>query len=355
MRILHIAPFNTAGVPYTLVKAERGLGHDSRLITFARHPFGYPEDICLDLPFIKTPFISVVKKLFQPRKSGSAEEMCKYPPEKNISAVENLLLSIREFFWHKGIKDLDKSINLNSFDIYRLDGGMCFFRDGRFIKRWKKSGKTVTALYLGSDLRVRGVFNEVSINSDLNFTVEYDHLDLYPGIEHIPFPFDFDEFDYSADHSKEKIIIGHAPTNRRLKRTGLIVGILEELKNEYDFQVSLIENMSHENALKKKRECALFIDQISDLGYGINAVESMAMGIPTFSSLTPEFCKRYPDNPIVEITPENLKNVLVKYIADPSLRVSQGRKSAEWARKIHDSKKVAEYMLTKIVEKKSRN
>ena len=49
MRILHIAPFNTAGVPMAFVRAERKMGHDSRLITLGPSRQERNEDICLRL------------------------------------------------------------------------------------------------------------------------------------------------------------------------------------------------------------------------------------------------------------------------------------------------------------------
>src|SRR5438045_4626822 len=48
-KILHIAPENTAGVPYNVMKMQNESGFTSRLITFYKIPFNFPEDICLDL------------------------------------------------------------------------------------------------------------------------------------------------------------------------------------------------------------------------------------------------------------------------------------------------------------------
>ena len=63
-RILHLAPFNTSGVPITLVRAEREVGFESRLITLGRDSRNYEEDICLDLPFLDFIGTRLAKKLF---------------------------------------------------------------------------------------------------------------------------------------------------------------------------------------------------------------------------------------------------------------------------------------------------
>ena len=47
--ILHIAPENTAGVPYNVMEMQRRFGFTSRLLTFYKIPFDFPEDICLNL------------------------------------------------------------------------------------------------------------------------------------------------------------------------------------------------------------------------------------------------------------------------------------------------------------------
>jgi hypothetical protein len=47
--VIHIAPENTAGVPYNVMEMQRKFGFNSRLLTFYKIPFDFPEDICLNL------------------------------------------------------------------------------------------------------------------------------------------------------------------------------------------------------------------------------------------------------------------------------------------------------------------
>ena len=93
--------------------------------------------------------------------------------------------------WKNKIHKILDEVNVSSFDLYQLDGGSGFFRDSRIIRQLSKSGKPVICMYLGSDLRKRGVFPEINELSLCNFTVEYDHLDLYPEIHHIPLLWNF--------------------------------------------------------------------------------------------------------------------------------------------------------------------
>ena len=96
--------------------------------------------------------------------------------------------------------------------------------------------------------------------------------------------------------------------------------------------------------MELKSQCSLFIDQISELGYGINAVESMAMGIPTFSSLMKRFKESYPNAPIVEVSFDDLKEKLIPFIESPEMRLSVGKASREWVRQVHDAVNVIQEM-----------
>ena len=62
MKILHIASENVAGVPGILVKAEREMGHYSRLMTYFKSPNSQWDDIVLNLPFSNTWSLSGLKK-----------------------------------------------------------------------------------------------------------------------------------------------------------------------------------------------------------------------------------------------------------------------------------------------------
>lgn len=339
-RILHIAPLNIAGVPYTFLKAERTLGHESRMITLTKHPFNFDEDICLNLPFITTPGLQTLKTLLRFKSISTNNDVTHIPPVRKYNTFEKYLFRLRDKVWDRNITDFMNTFDITSFDLYQLDGGCGLYHDSRVIKQLVKQGKTIICTYLGSDLRIRGVIPEINEISSCNFTVEYDHIDLYPGIHHIPFPFDFTNFNFSANVEKTPVIIGHAPSNRSNKSSDYILKILQELQKSFSFRIRLIENLPHQEALIQKSQCSLFIDQISDLGYGINAVESMAMGIPTFSSLMQRFKKLHPDAPIIEVTYNNLKEKLIPFIESSEIRLNVGKVSREWVRKVHDAANV---------------
>ena len=340
MKILHIAPFNVAGVPITFVKAERQLGFHSRLITLAKNSQGYEEDICLNLPFLDfkgfTEFKRIIGGKFRVEITNRAPQLTEIPLKWLPNGLEKLFILFREYVWKSKIGKVLKQINIDQFDVIQLDGGIGFYRDGRDIIQFKRAGKKIICCYTGSDLRVRGVIPQIDAVSDLNVSVEFDHLLLHPNIHHVFFPFDASKFKLATPGDDGTIYIGHAPTNRAAKGSAIIITVVKELEKKYPVKLILIENLPYEKALELKSLCHIFIDQIGDLGYGISGLESLAMGIPTCSCLAPGFDELYPDNPFVVIDELNMKSSLISLIEDKSLRIKKGREGREWVKKFHD-------------------
>lgn len=345
LRILHIAPLNTSGVPITFVRAERALGHESRLITLARDRRGYEEDVCLELPLLDFWGTRLVKRLVSnPAKltvTNRAAPPASLPPVWTPNGwPERLLVTTRERLWRPRILAAMREIDFWNFDVYQLDGGLEFFRDGRTVARLKEAGKTVICCYTGSDLRTRGVLPAIDALADLNVTLEFDHLALHPNIQHVFFPFETDRIPNRTPLSGKTVRIGHAPTNRAAKGSELIIATIESLAKEFPVELELIENVPYEESLRRKARCDIFVDQIGDLGYGLNSLESLAMGIPTCSCLAPGFDKAYPDHPLFAVTAATLAECLVTLICTPELRRERGKRGVEWVRRLHDSKNV---------------
>lgn len=264
------------------------------------------------------------------------------PPIWQPNPLEKLLIRFRELVWKPQIKQAFQSYQLDQFDVIQLDGGIGFFRDGSDIIRFKQQGKKIICCYTGSDLRIRGVIAAIDAIADLNITVEYDHLKIYPALHHIFFPFDSQKFKPLPYRDDKALRIGHAPTNRAAKGSDEIIKVVKELELDYPVKLVLIENLPYQQALHRKAECQIFIDQIGELGYGINALESLAMGIPTCSALATGFDKQYPDHPFIVINSQNLKSQLLSVILDKELRIVKAKEGCEWVKKYHNPIKVVQ-------------
>lgn len=348
-RILHLAPFNTSGVPITCVRAERRLGWHSRLITLGRDPRGYEEDICLELPLLDFAGVRWAKKLFSaPSRLQVTNTRAATHPGPPVwqphTRPEKWLVQWREWLWTPKIQRALAAVDFWNFDLYQLDGGVEFYRDGRLVQELKRRGKTIICLYTGSDLRTRGLVPAVDRQADLRLTLEFDHLLLDPDLHHVFFPFEFEQYPVRPAKPPGPLVIGHAPTNRRAKGSELILAAVQSLSHEFPLRLELIEGVPHAEAMRRKAECDIFIDNLGELGYGVNAIEALALGISTCTSLMPGFSARYPDHGFVEITAQNLLDKLRWLCRHPEERIRLGRRGRAWALAHHSAEQVVQHV-----------
>ncbi len=345
MRILHIAPYNTAGVPLALCLAERELGHDSRLVTLGRGGRGYPEDICLNLPFWSPGLLAKAKKLCYSRKAlvQSTRRVLPHqipPVWRPANALAALLINIRDRLALPVVGRAIERHRLDSFDYYQLDGGHGFLRNDRHLSKWHQQGKRMACCYLGSDLRRRGVIPEIDAIADCNLTVEWDHLDLHPRISHVFFPFDGSGLGPTRPPDRGPVRIGHSPTNRAAKGSEAIIQAIGQLSKRLPVELVLIENLPHRQALELKATCHIGVDQLGELGYGISALEWLAMGIPVASSIAGGMKSAGIEHPLLEVSQDDIEQKLEVLVVDRELRLRLGARGREWIKEYHHPQRV---------------
>ena len=350
MKILHFAIENFARVPGNLVRAERELGHDSYLMTLypTSHRF-QDEDYCLRMPFVGSRFIDQVKAVFRSKQSQSnkrKEISSGMPVWSPKNKLIRHLIDLRDGIWEGRVRKALASIDIHTFDLIWLDGGLGFLRSGKIVNELKQSGCKIGILYCGSDFRTRGVIPAVDDLADARFTVEYDHTLLDPTLQFLYFPFKLPDFKAPLPVGDSLIRIGHAPTNRAVKGTDQILKELEPLKRSHSVEIILIEGLAHQDALVLKKTCDIFIDNIGELGYGINGLESLAMGIPTAVQLLPDFEKFLGNHPFINISRNRIAEKLVPYLESESLRRQAGTESLKWVGERHNPLYVSRQMLS---------
>jgi glycosyltransferase involved in cell wall biosynthesis len=346
VKILHLSPQNYTGVLSYFVEGHRRLGHESRLVTFYRAKNLYPEDICLNLPFVgPMEWLWKVKRLVGAGSlrvpfTGTTERIIWTP-----GRVERFMMAVRNLVWTPLVNRAAKRYGLWDFDIYHLEGGMSFFRDGRDVKRLKEAGKKIVSNYHGLDLRMRGAIRPVWDATDLHLTCEFDLYRRYPEIEYLFLPFDPDAMP-GANPEGDRIRICHAPRIRSVKGTETVIRVVEDLARRIPVELVLIEDMSHTEALRAKAACHIAVDQISDgdMGYGVNSLETLSMGIPTVTNLSDAYVDFIPDHPFVTASPESLATVLRELALDPELRARHAAAGPAWIRKRHHWLSVAEHI-----------
>ncbi|MGB9697553.1 MAG: glycosyltransferase [Ignavibacteria bacterium] len=342
--ILHIAPQNFAGMPYDFVQMHRSAGLKSRLVTMYPNTLDFEEDICLNLSLPKS-------KISMKWRNIKLQKPKKYNQPANI--LEKFFFKLRDFKNKNLIYSAIEQYYLELYDIYHFDGGMDFFRDSRFALKMKKEGKRIVCCYFGSDLRTRGLFKTIDEISDLNLTVEFDHLSFHPNINYLFFPFDVYSYQYGYT-SNEKLRIIHSPTNRLFKGTDNILKVINELKKDFDFEFLLIENLPRIELLKIKRTCDLAIDQVGGIkggsGYGKNSIENLSMGLPTITEFSPEYLKFLPENPFLHTTIKEMKDLLVYIFENRDVLKNYSLEGRRWVEKYH-SYQAVNAQLTELYKK----
>jgi len=146
--------------------------------------------------------------------------------------------------------------------------------------------------------------------------------------------------------------ICHAPRLRSVKGTDKIVEVVEKLSKTLPVELVLIENMSNARVLKLKSECHIAIDQIAsgDMGYGVNSLESLAMGMCTVTNLSEAYQNFIPDHPFALAEPHNLGKVLTGLILDKQLRNKYAAAGPAWIKKTHHWRSVVEQMHKRYAE-----
>lgn len=105
-----------------------------------------------------------------------------------------------------------------------------------------------------------------------------DLLRFGEGLTWIPQTHRVDVRPVTTSRRTKKIRVGHAPTNRAIKDTDAFLAACEKLGVE----PVLIEGRTWAECLELKAGCDVLYDQVQ-LGYGNNAIEAWALGIPVIA------------------------------------------------------------------------
>jgi glycosyltransferase involved in cell wall biosynthesis len=357
LKILHLAPENYAGVPYSYFEMHNALGDLSRLVTYHKNKLQFPVDICLNIPLPDFPLASRWRnKKGVLVRNSTVDSAPEFRPRNFIEAIYFKFDYIsRKNIVEKAIKEYQ----LDGFDIIHYDGGLDLYRDASQAKKWKKEGKKIVCCYYGSDLRSRGIIKELDDISDLNLTSEFDHLALKKDLHYLFYPYDPSELPVKEQNTSGRIRIIHAPTNRQYKGTDLIIRVIEKLKKDRNLEFILLENVPRWKVLEQKKHADICIDQVGGTGggtgYGKAGLESLAMGIPTITNMSSEYAKWLPENPfIVANSDKELTEALIMLLESPDLRKTKAADGKEWVLKHHGydavNKKLKElYGLKKII------
>lgn len=349
-KILHIAQENYAGVPYSLVRAERMMGVESILFTIAPPLQDREFDTALGLPFYSGFIPRFFRKIAKSTAQSSNKRYCgnEIPPMWKPKGWVRKLFSMRDYLWEKILlrRGIDRIVD--SADIIALDGGADFVRSSKFVLQWaEKHNNKVAIFYYGDDLRRRGAIESIENIVQVVFTFEFDHTLIHPRAKFLFYPFFVDDIPPREVIRDNKIRIGHSPTNRAAKGSDRIIRAIRNISRKFsNVEAVIIENLPYNDALKRKSKLDIFVDQIGELGYGISGLEALAMGIPVAVQIMPDFEKVLEEHPFVKINERDIEEVLAWLIENPEVREEYGRKGKDWVAKVHSPMRVAQQVIS---------
>lgn len=148
-------------------------------------------------------------------------------------------------------------------------------------------------------------------------------------------------------HAKQgKIKIMHAPSHPTAKGTKYITKAIESLKNKYDIDFVLIQNMSHDFVIKNLEEADIVVDQLLCGDYGLFAVEAMNAGAAVVANVNKQLRSEYPSSlPIVQAEPDTIYEVLEDLICDREKRMALSAQGPVYAQLVHSHRSVLPHVL----------
>jgi len=150
-----------------------------------------------------------------------------------------------------------------------------------------------------------------------------------------------------ADARSAEVLIVHPTNHRSVKGTEFLIKAVDELQSEgLHLRLEIMEGRSNEDVRAAMATADIVAEQFI-AGYGLTGVEAMALGRPVLSNLSwlgPEFWDGtyLRDCPIVNATPESLKEELRRVATHPELRASLGRAGREYVLKYHSAEAVGQ-------------
>lgn len=352
MKVLYISPEHISGTLPLFCQGHRARGNQARYVTLFPSRFGFPEDLQLKLPL--HPDRGWIFKgrqiLNRMRKTPPDRELAGSPPFwKPGGRLESFFFRFRDWLIEPKVRGFLDEFGIWDYDLFHLEQGMGFFRDSRVILEMKRRGKKIACFYHGTDVRNRGVLPEIHRISDLNLTSELDLLDKYPGIKYLHLPIDTNVVKPVPREKGGEVKIAHAARSRSNKGSEFIIETVRRLERRLPVKLVFIENKPHEECMRIKAGCDIYIDQIADRGgwgYGMSSVESLAQGIATCTYMNPRCTEFFPSHPFINVDYQNLDAELTMLVEDSEYREAAALRGREWVVKHHDIESVMEILYS---------
>lgn len=373
MKILH-GPVNVGNQPWVLSRAERRLGASSDLIVRNQTWLNYPADRALSPASARFAEIAMRSMAFGLKDQWHYDVLHFYFGQTFLSpgfplSKYRLPLSknakLSNFLNYLTTRDLQVARLLGKKLFMTLQG--CDVRlaeEGNRRNEWTMCAPGHCKMYQwcvdALDNRRRFLIEHLLPLFDRVFYLNPEHGHMVPDGTFLPYTSaELDQFQLHlpASHGRPRIV--HAPTDTGIKGTPMILEALKQLQSRYDFELILVENKPHDEALQLYRSASFAIDQVLGGWYGGFAVEMMAMGKPVACYMRDMDLKFIPkamrrELPIINIRPAHLVEDIAAILDQRSEWEARGRESRKFVERWHNPDLIAKAMLEAYARPDSR-
>jgi hypothetical protein len=360
MRILH-GPVNVGNQPWCLSRAERGLGHTSDVVVNYGTWLGYPADKTLS-EYAKNTRANRFRRSAFALTAPLKYDVIHYYFGRSFLLWDDFgrVLGRSPAEDARALREVHLARRLGRKLIMTLQG--CDARQAAVsnasnaITMCKPDGCPAYATCTSSlDATRRAMIETLLPMMDRVFYLNPELGHVVPSGTFMPYAnFDVEGQEVFPPSPGRRPRIVHAPSNGGIKGTPLVLAALERLKDRFDFELMLIENLPHAEAMKLYRSADMAIDQVLAGWYGGFAVELMAMGKPVAAYIREEDRRFVPaamweEMPILRLDPRTLDEDLARILADPVRLVTLGEQSRRYALRWHNPVRTAR-VLTGIYQ-----
>jgi hypothetical protein len=216
------------------------------------------------------------------------------------------------------------------------------------LTHFHRANQRFVVQHLGT--RYREAPEQMTAQSRMYDAIEItDSIDLllFPHVRFVPVAVDTRallETRLRVYQPSDVIRIAHAPTDRSTSDTDVVLATIERLSREFPIEFDLIEDVSNKECIERKARADIYIDRMG-IGFGVNAIECWAMGIPVVSGFSdPAFTERarleFGDLPWVNATRDSMYDVVRMMVASRAKRTEYGWLGQEHADRWHSQEAV---------------
>jgi glycosyl transferase family 1 len=144
-------------------------------------------------------------------------------------------------------------------------------------------------------------------------------------------------------------VVVHAPSNKDVKGTHLIMPALERLRAEgVRFELRLLHDKTNQEVLAELANADVIVDQLHFPLHGKLGIEAMASGCALATGNREDYEPFPPNRPIWHVDSGNVYEQLKRLLTDKALRTRLAREGREYVRRYHDHVKVARRIIESL-------